>query len=68
MKDERKVKQPVSQFKQPADYSMLLESLKTKIMKARQKASLAANALLIHLYWEMGRDILHRQESEGWGS
>ena len=67
MKDKRKVKQPVSQFKLPADYSMLmlLESLKTKIMKARQKAPLAADVLLIHLYWEMGIDILHRQESEG---
>ena len=68
MKDERKVKQPGSQFKLPADYPKLLENLKTKIIKARQKASLSANALLIHLYWEMGRDILHRQESEGWGS
>lgn len=68
MINERIVKQPVSQLRLPADYPKLLEELKHRIIEARQKASLSANAVLINLYWEIGRDILKRQKSEGWGS
>src|SRR5690606_1362100 len=34
----------------------------------RQRAALAANAELIRLYWQIGRDILERQARQGWGS
>jgi hypothetical protein len=32
------------------------------------KAALAVNAELVLLYWRIGRDILARQEHEGWGA
>jgi predicted nuclease of restriction endonuclease-like (RecB) superfamily len=32
------------------------------------KAALAVNAELVLLYWSIGRDILGRQETEGWGA
>ncbi|MCP5023904.1 MAG: DUF1016 domain-containing protein, partial [bacterium] len=49
-------------------YSELLEGLKGRIQKARGKAALAVNTELILLYWGMGKDILRRQEREGWGA
>jgi predicted nuclease of restriction endonuclease-like (RecB) superfamily len=38
------------------------------VTAARQRAALAANAELIRLYWQIGRDILERQARQGWGS
>jgi predicted nuclease of restriction endonuclease-like (RecB) superfamily len=38
------------------------------VVAARQRAALAANAELIQLYWQIGRDILERQAQQGWGS
>ena len=52
----------------PDGYPELLRSLKAQIRAARVKASLAVNQELIQLYWEIGREILERQERLGWGS
>lgn len=52
----------------PADYADWLADIKTRVSAARQRAALAANAELIRLYWQIGRDILQRQSSQGWGS
>jgi predicted nuclease of restriction endonuclease-like (RecB) superfamily len=68
MENKRIVKQTVSQLELPPDYSKFLENLKTRIKKARLKAALSANAEVITLYWEIGRNILSRQEAEGWGT
>lgn len=35
---------------------------------ARVKAALAVNKELILLYWQIGREILQRQQEKGWGS
>jgi predicted nuclease of restriction endonuclease-like (RecB) superfamily len=32
------------------------------------RATLAVNSELTLLYWEIGRSILNRQETEGWGA
>lgn len=50
------------------NYASLLEELKTEISTARIRAHLSVNREMIHLYWRIGRQILARQESEGWGS
>lgn len=50
------------------EYVQLLDTLKERIQWARLKAALAVNEELILLYWSIGRDILHRQESAGWGA
>jgi hypothetical protein len=52
----------------PAGYASFLDGLKTRIRAAQVKAALAVNAELVLLYWRIGRDILVRQEQEGWGA
>jgi predicted nuclease of restriction endonuclease-like (RecB) superfamily len=50
------------------NYPDFLKGLKTRIQEARVKAALAVNRELIFLYWQIGRDVLQRQDSEGWGA
>ena len=50
------------------NYSALLNGLKTRIRSAQVKAALAVNQELIMLYWHIGREILTRQQEQGWGS
>lgn len=52
----------------PEGYAGWLASLKTRIASARQTAALAANAELVNLYWQLGRDILERQAQQAWGA
>jgi len=52
----------------PPDYSTWLADLKRRIAGARQKSLFAANAHQIRLYHEIGRDILVRQNRQGWGA
>lgn len=49
-------------------YAAFVGDLKRKIAEARHRASLSVNRELILLYWGIGRDILSRQEREGWGA
>jgi predicted nuclease of restriction endonuclease-like (RecB) superfamily len=49
-------------------YQDLLAHLKSQIRGAQVRASVAVNRELILLYWGIGRQILQRQASEGWGS
>jgi predicted nuclease of restriction endonuclease-like (RecB) superfamily len=49
-------------------YQELLTHLKSQIRSAQVRASVAVNRELILLYWGIGRQILQRQVSEGWGS
>ena len=51
----------------PRGYPALLEDIKSRIRTAQIKASLSVNRGLIELYWSIGRDIVVRQENEGWG-
>jgi predicted nuclease of restriction endonuclease-like (RecB) superfamily len=50
------------------DYENFLQSLKSRIATAQIKAALAVNRKLVLLYWQIGRDILERQEKQGWGA
>jgi predicted nuclease of restriction endonuclease-like (RecB) superfamily len=49
-------------------YEAFLGELKERIRTAQLRASLAVNRELVLLYWQMGRDILARQEEHGWGA
>jgi hypothetical protein len=51
-----------------ADYRALLGDIKSRIRTAQIKASLAVNRELIQLYWDIGRLIVQRQQTEGWGA
>jgi predicted nuclease of restriction endonuclease-like (RecB) superfamily len=50
------------------EYAKFLRDLKTRIRQAQVKAALAVNRELVLLYWQIGREILTRQASEGWGT
>jgi predicted nuclease of restriction endonuclease-like (RecB) superfamily len=52
----------------PADYPQFLAQIKARIGAARTRAALAVNSELIRLYWEIGHEILEREQREGWGS
>ena len=52
----------------PKDYDAFLRGLKLRIKDAQLRASLSVNRELIFLYWQIGRDILARQKTEGWGA
>jgi len=49
-------------------YKEFLSKLKEKVRTAQLKAALTVNAEMLFLYWELGKDILHRQNKEGWGA
>ncbi len=52
----------------PADYSDWLKQLKADIASAQYRAGLAVNVELVRLYGRIGRDILQRQQTRGWGA
>jgi predicted nuclease of restriction endonuclease-like (RecB) superfamily len=52
----------------PAGYGELLAELKQRIQNAQLRASLAVNRELVLLYWQIGRQILTRQQRESWGA
>lgn len=49
-------------------YVAFLNDLKTRIRAAQVKAALAVNQELLLLYWQVGQEILARQQAEGWGT
>jgi predicted nuclease of restriction endonuclease-like (RecB) superfamily len=51
----------------PAGYGELLGEIKARIARSRIEAALAANHVLIDLYWHIGRSIVDRQKLQGWG-
>jgi len=48
-------------------YSEFLKEIKEKIASARIRAYRSLNKELIRLYWEIGKNIVERQEKFGWG-
>ncbi|MFN8074067.1 MAG: PDDEXK nuclease domain-containing protein [Kineosporiaceae bacterium] len=52
----------------PPGYSELLATLKARVRATQFRAARAANTEVLRLYWSIGRDVLDRQESSGWGS
>jgi predicted nuclease of restriction endonuclease-like (RecB) superfamily len=52
----------------PKDYGKWITELKRRIAGARQHALLSANEEQIRLYHDIGREILNRQEQQGWGA
>jgi len=53
---------------EPAGYAALLADLKARVRASQVRAVRAANTELLSLYWSIGRDILTRQEQDGWGT
>jgi len=52
----------------PAGYLNWIKDLKERIRQAQLRAGLSVNRELTLLYWEMGRDIIEKQQAQGWGA
>jgi len=52
----------------PENYHDFLRELKGRILQAQVRAVLSVNRELVFLYWQIGRDILNRQQQQGWGA
>lgn len=57
-----------SLFPELSNYDAFLSTLKQRIRTAQVRAALAVNQELVLLYWQIGREILQRQQEEGWGT
>ena len=51
-----------------SEYKNWLIELKKNIRQVQIKASLAVNRHVLQFYWELGRDIVDKQENAQWGS
>src|SRR5579864_8216702 len=49
-------------------YLDLLTRLKSQIRTAQVRAALSVNQELVLLYWGIGKEILTRQQEDGWGT
>lgn len=52
----------------PGWYPDLLASVANRVQTGHQRAIVAANHELVTTYWQIGRDILDRQDEEGYGT
>ncbi len=53
---------------QSQDYFKWLVSLKSAIKNRQIKAAIAVNSNLILMYWDLGKEIVEKQENAKWGS
>lgn len=51
----------------PDGYRQTLEALKQRVHQAQVQAQRTVNTELVQLYWSIGKEILLRQEQQGWG-
>src|SRR5205085_5326291 len=58
---------PSSDTGLPPGYAELLEDFKARVRTAQLKAAVAVNREMTQLDWDIGRQIVERQEREGWG-
>ncbi len=49
-------------------YDDFLREIKERVRDAQIRASLSVNRELVLLYWQIGREILTRQQQQGWGA
>jgi hypothetical protein len=62
-----KIKKETSTKIELGGYDVFLKDLKTRIRSTQIKAALSVNRELIGLYWEIGKNIVERQENAAWG-
>ena len=55
-------------FSASGEYDHFLTDLKDRIRTAQIRAALSVNRELVLLYWQIGQEILTRQEHQGWGA
>ncbi len=50
------------------DYRVFLSELKEKVLRTQLKASMAANAIVVDFYWELGKEIVRLDNTNHWGA
>ena len=58
----------MEQLSNQQDYRLWLTELKANIRKSQIKAAIAVNSELIRLYWNLGEQIVEKQQASQWGS
>ena len=58
----------MSELIQDQEYKKWLSELKNNIKQSQIKAALTVNSQLIQLYWNLGKQIVEKQENTLWGS
>lgn len=51
-----------------SEFKQWLTDLKVRIRQSQVKAAIKVNTELLHLYWDLGHDIVIRQMDTIWGS
>jgi predicted nuclease of restriction endonuclease-like (RecB) superfamily len=51
-----------------SEFKQWFGDLKTRIRQSQLRASIKVNSELLHLYWDLGKDIVSRQMESSWGS
>jgi predicted nuclease of restriction endonuclease-like (RecB) superfamily len=52
---------------QDNSYKIWLEDIKLKIRSAQLKAAVAVNSQMLEVYWELGKEIVNKQNDAHWG-
>ena len=52
---------------QNQEYSNWVVALKSTIKQRQIKAAIAVNSNLIMMYWDLGKQIIEKQENTKWG-
>jgi len=50
-----------------SEYKKWLAVLKNRLLTVQLKAAVAVNKELLQFYWQLGADIVHRQNKSQWG-
>src|SRR5574344_1427464 len=50
-----------------SDFAQWVKTIKSEIRSAQIKAAVKVNSTMLHLYWNLGKDIVERQKNANWG-
>lgn len=59
---------PPTAMELPDGYGEFLSNIKQRVKTERLKAVFSANMAQVLMYWDIGNDILQKQQSSGWGA
>ncbi len=54
-------------LKLDVNYNTFLSEIKNRLKTAQIRAALASNQALIHFYWQLGKELVEKQNSFKWG-
>lgn len=66
-KEEVSMSKKETEFIVTTEYEAWMNDIKKKIRKSQIKAATKVNYELLNLYWELGRNIVQKQENAKWG-